>query len=130
MEWLDFSSYQKDWEKFEQNNTSIALNILFLSYNSEEIKLAYKLKYNYKRKNQVILLMINDKAEKCYYFAVKNLLELYSFEWLRSKKAAMISDDNDFQNALNDALDYQTLKKPHKKYQKLSLVLVSIIGKG
>ena len=126
----DFSSYQRDWEEFEQNNTSIALNILFVSYNSEEIKLAYKLKYNYKRKNQVILLMINGKAEKCYYFAVKNLLELYSFEWLRSKKAAMISDDNDFQNALNDALDYQTLKKPHKKYQKLRLVLVSIIGKG
>ena len=88
------------------------------------------MKYNYKRNNQVILLMINDEAEKCYYFAVKNLLELYSFEWLRSKKAAMINDGNDFQNALNDALDYQTLKKPHKKYQKLSLILVSIIGKG
>ena len=41
--------------------------------------------------------MINDEAEKCYYFAVKNLLELYSFEWLRSKKAAMINDGNDFQ---------------------------------
>ena len=31
----DFSSYQRDWEEFEQNNTSIALNILFVSYNSE-----------------------------------------------------------------------------------------------
>ena len=49
----DFSSYQRDWEEFEQNNTSIALNILFVSYNSEEIKLAYKSNYN-KRKNQVI----------------------------------------------------------------------------
>ena len=38
----DFSSYQREWEEFEQNNTSIALNILFLSCNSEEIKLAYK----------------------------------------------------------------------------------------
>ena len=37
----DFSSYQRDWEEFEQNNTSIALNILFVSHNSEEIKLAY-----------------------------------------------------------------------------------------
>ena len=55
----DFSSYQRDWEEFEQNNTSIALNILFVSYNSEEIKLAYKLNYN-KCKNQVILLMISD----------------------------------------------------------------------
>ena len=64
----DFSSYQRDWEEFEQENTSIALNILFLSHNSEEIKLAYKSIYN-KRKNQVILLMINDKANNCYYFA-------------------------------------------------------------
>ena len=38
----DFSSHQRDWEEFEENNTSIALNILFVSYNSKEIKLAYK----------------------------------------------------------------------------------------
>ena len=69
-----FSSYQRDWEEFEQNNTSIALNILFKPYNSEEIKLTYKSNYN-KRKNQVILLMINDEADNCYYFAVKNLSE-------------------------------------------------------
>ena len=31
----DFSSYQRDWEEFEQENTSIALNILFISHNSE-----------------------------------------------------------------------------------------------
>ena len=37
----DFSSYQRDWEEVEQNNTSIALNVLFVSQNSEEIKLAY-----------------------------------------------------------------------------------------
>ena len=53
----DFSSHQRQWEEFEQNNTSIALNILFAPHNSEEIKLAYKSNYN-KRKNQVILLMI------------------------------------------------------------------------
>ena len=35
----DFSSYQRTWEEFEQNNTLIALNILFVSYNSEEIKI-------------------------------------------------------------------------------------------
>ena len=57
----DFSSYQRDWEEFEQRNTSIALNILFLSHNSEEVKLAYKSSYNM-RKNQVILSMINDES--------------------------------------------------------------------
>ena len=30
-----FSSYQRDWEEFEQNNTLIALNILFVSYDRE-----------------------------------------------------------------------------------------------
>ena len=49
--------------RFEQENTLIVLNVLFVSYNSEEIKLAYKSNYN-KRKNQVILLMINNEANK------------------------------------------------------------------
>ena len=61
----DFSSYQREWEEFAQNNTSISLNILFVPHNSEEIKLAYKSNYN-KCKNQVILLMINDEASNCY----------------------------------------------------------------
>ena len=30
--------------------------------------------------------MINDQAKECHYFAVKNLLKLYSFELLRSKR--------------------------------------------
>ena len=65
------SSHQRNWEKFEQANNSIALNSLFVSHNNEEIKLAYKSTYN-KRKNQVILLMINDEANNYYYFAIKN----------------------------------------------------------
>ena len=109
----NFSSYQRDWEEFEQENTSIALNILFLSHNSEEVKLAYKSIYN-KRKNQVILLMINDEANNYYYFAIKNLSELNSLGWLQGKKEAIINGDNDFQNALDDALNYQTTKKPQR----------------
>ena len=66
----DFSSYQRDWEEFEQSNTSIALNVLFVSYNSEEIKLAYKSRYNYMRKKDISLLMINDEAKNSYYFPV------------------------------------------------------------
>ena len=56
---------------FKKKNNSIDLNVLFVSYNSEEIKLAYKSTYN-KCKNQVILLMINDEANNYYYFAIKN----------------------------------------------------------
>ena len=80
---IDLSSHQRDWGKFQENN-SIALNVLFVSYNSEEIKLAYKSNYN-KRKNQVILLMINDEANICYYFALKNISEINSLGWLRGK---------------------------------------------
>ena len=39
---IDFSSYEREWEEFEQNNTSVALNILFAPHNSKEVKLAYK----------------------------------------------------------------------------------------
>ena len=113
----DFSSYQRDWEEFEQNNTLIALNILFVSYNCEEIKLAYESNYN-KHKNHVILLIINDEANNCY-FAVKNLLELNSLGWLRGKKDAIINGDNDFQNTLNDALNYQTIETHPERISKL-----------
>ena len=88
----DFSSHQRYWENFEQENNSIALNVLFVSHNSEEIKLAYKSIYN-KRKNQVILLMINDETNNCYYFAVKDLSGLNSLGWLRGKKEAIIINE-------------------------------------
>ena len=55
--------------------------------------------------------MINDEATHCYYFAVKNLSELYSLGWLRSKKEAIINSDNDFQSALDDALNYQNIER-------------------
>ena len=42
-------------------------------------------------------------------FAVKSNLELYSSQWLRSKKESITSEDNCFQNTLNDSLDYQTI---------------------
>ena len=69
-------SHQKDWKKFEQNNKSIALNVLFVPYNTEKLRLAYKSKYNTKRENQVILLMITD-GKKWHYLAVKSLSALF-----------------------------------------------------
>ena len=60
---------EKDLEKFQSNNKSIALNILFVPYNTEEIACAYISKYNPKRKNQVILLMITD-GKKWHYLVV------------------------------------------------------------
>ena len=58
---IDFPAQpSKDWKKFESNNKSIALNVLYIPYNTEKIRLAYKSKHNFKRNNQVILLMITD----------------------------------------------------------------------
>ena len=71
--------------------------------------LVYKSEHNFKRENNMLLLMINDDEK--YYFAVKSKLELYSSEWLRSKKESLTNRDNCFQNALNHALDYQSIKK-------------------
>ena len=90
---IDFSSHQRYWESFEQENNSIAINVLFVPHNSEEIKLSYKSSYN-KRKNQVILLMINNEANDYYYFAIKNVSELNSLGWLRGKKEAIINNNN------------------------------------
>ena len=93
-----FSSYQRDWEEFEQENTSIAINILFVSHNSKEIKLAYK-SSNDKRKNQVVLLMINNETNNYYYFSITNLSELNSLGWLQCKNEAIINNNNTCQNA-------------------------------
>ena len=63
--------------------------------------------------------MINDKANKCYYLAIKNLSELNSSGWLRAKKAEIINNNNSFQNALDDALNYQNIKINPERISKL-----------
>ena len=63
-------------KKFEQNNKTIALNVLFVSHNTETIRVAYRSEYNHKRKKQVILLMITD-GKKWHYLAVINLSALF-----------------------------------------------------
>ena len=99
---------------------SIVLNVLFLSQNNEEITIVYKSEHNFKQENNVLLLMINDDDnEKYYYFAIKSKLELCSSEWLRSKKESITNEDNCFQNALNDSLDYQTIKTHPERISKL-----------
>ena len=69
-----FHHTQKDRKKFEQNNETIALNILFAPHNAEKIKLAYKSKHNFQRENQVILSMISD-GKKQHYLTLKSFRE-------------------------------------------------------
>ena len=66
--------------------------------------------------------MINDEANNYYYFAIKNLSELNSLAWLRGKIEAIINNsnnNNDFQNTLDDALNYQTIEKNPQRISKL-----------
>ena len=70
---INFRSPKEHWKKFESNNNSIALNILFVPYNTKQIVRAYPPKrHNNKRENQVILLMITG-GKKWHYLAVKSL---------------------------------------------------------
>ena len=126
----DFSSHQREWEEFEQIDTLIVLDVLFVLYNSEEIKLAYKLRYNYKRKKHVILLMINDEPKNSYYFVVKNLSELDFLVWWRGRKEAIINGDNSFQNARNDALNYRTIETHPERISKIKAYIDKYIWEG
>ena len=72
---VEFPAGPKDWIKFERNNKTIALNILFAPHNTEKLRVAYRSKYNHKREKQVILLMITD-GKKSHYLAVTNLSAL------------------------------------------------------
>ena len=69
-------------KRFESNNNSIFLNILYVRHNTKEIRHAYKSKYNLEHENQVILLTIND-GKKWHYLAVKSLSAL--FRGIKSK---------------------------------------------
>ena len=46
---IDYPATSKDWKKFEQNNESIALNILYVPHNTRKIHIAYKSRHNLTR---------------------------------------------------------------------------------
>ena len=66
---INFPSHKKDWNTFEKNNRSIALNIFYSPYNTKQIRPAYVSKSNWDRKKQANLLMITDD-EKWHYLAI------------------------------------------------------------
>ena len=109
--WKDikFPSDKEDWKKFEQNNKDIALNVLFVPLDKKEIEIAYTSKYNYKHKNQVILLIIADNNNRWHYLAVKSLSGL--FRGIKS------SNNGDFY-CLNCFHSYRTLNKL-KKHERI-----------
>ena len=63
--------------------------------------------------------MINDEINNCCYFAVKNLSDFNFLGWLRAKKQAIINGSVDFEDALDDALNHQTIEKNPQRISKL-----------
>ena len=53
---INYPSEKDDWKKFEKNNVTIALNVLYAK--KEKIYPAYVSKHNSNREKQVALLMI------------------------------------------------------------------------
>ena len=72
---IEFPAGPKEWIKFERNNKAIALNVLYVQYNTKKISVGYRSEYNNRRKKQVVLLMITN-GKKYHYFAVTNLSAL------------------------------------------------------
>ena len=70
---IEFPSRSKDWGKFEQNNKTTALNMLYVPHNTKQIRQAYISKYNNKRDDQVNLLMITDGTNNWHYLSVKSI---------------------------------------------------------
>ena len=74
--------------------------------------------------------MINDESKNSYCFAVKNLLDLNCLGWLRGKKESIINGVNSFQNALNEALNYQTNKTHPERISKIKPYIDKYNWKG
>ena len=69
---INFLAGHKYYSAFERNNRGIALNILYVPYNTKQIRQAYISKDNNERDTQINLLMITDGTSDWHYLAVKS----------------------------------------------------------
>ena len=99
---------QYNWKEISFPSHTIALNILFVTHIADDIRHAYKSKYNLERENQVFLLMITG-GEKWRYLAVEKLSTL--LRGMTSKH------EGDF-DCLNSFHSYST-KDKLKKHQNV-----------
>ena len=140
---IEFPSHSKDWRKFECNNKTIALNKLYVPYNTKQIRQAYISKYNNERDNRVNLLMITDGNSNWHYLAVKSILGLlrkitsnhngdficlncfhpYTTE-KKLRKHERICNDHDFCNLKMPDEDHKILKYiPGEKSLKIPFII-------
>ena len=114
---IEFSSHYKDWRKLECNNKATALNILYVPYNTKEIRQAYISEHNDERNNQVNLLMISDGTSNWHYLAIKNISGLL--------RGTTSNHNGDFYclNCLHSYRMKSKLKKP-EKYVKITIFAI------
>ena len=113
---INFPTAKKDWNKFELNNKDVALNILYVPFNTKKIEIAYKSKYNLIRDNQLVLFMISN-GKNWHYLAVKSLSRLLK---------GISSNHNSDYYCLNCFHSYRTENKlnVHKKYVKIMNIVI------
>ena len=71
-DYIDFPAFISDYKIFEKNNEDVALNILYVPYDTEQIRPEYISKYNFDRKSQVTLLQITDGKGTWHFLALKS----------------------------------------------------------
>ena len=73
--WVDieFPAGHKDYSALKKNNPEIALNILYIPYNTFEIRPCYISKHTETRNIQANLLMITDGQKNWHYLAIKSI---------------------------------------------------------
>ena len=73
--WIDieFPAGHKYYSAFEKNNPEIALNMLYIPYNTFEIRTCYISKHTKTRNIQANLLMITDGQKNWHYLAIKSI---------------------------------------------------------
>ena len=140
---IEFPSRSKDLKKSERNNKTLALNILYVPYNTKQIKQAYILKYDNECDNQVNLSMIADGKTNWHYFAIKNISGLlrgitsnhdgdfyclscfHSYTTKRKlKKHERVCKDHDFCDTIMPDKDNKILKyNPGEKSLKVPFVI-------
>ena len=73
---IKFPTDKSDWNKFEKQNTNIALNIFSTRETSKKLNNIRVSEYNRIRPNKILLLMITD-GKKWHFTSVKNEQRLF-----------------------------------------------------
>ena len=72
---INFPAYYKDYETFERLNSDVALNILYIPFEEENVLPEYISNRYFDKKDQVMLLKISDGKGKWYFLALPSVLD-------------------------------------------------------